>query len=91
VVTKSSPLVVDIFTASGNVLVVNNNLQPKQYKPISNGIGLENIRSKYELLQQGGFQVLKDEKNFSVVLPLIWSPVMEQQISLLNTPVTNKV
>ena len=91
VVTKSSPLAVDIFTATGNVLVVNNNLQLKQYKPISNGIGLENIRSKYELLQQSGFQVLKDEKNFSVVLPLIWSPVMEQQISLLNTPATNKV
>ena len=70
--SKSKPLVIDIFTTAGNKLVVNNNLQRRTVKAQSNKVGLENIRSKYELLKQPGFQVMEDEKNFTVVLPLIW-------------------
>ncbi len=82
VVLKSRPLVIDIFTTAGNILIVNNNLQPRQTKKTSTstGVGLGNIRSKYALINQGGFQVLDDDKNFSVVLPLIWSPVLENHI-----------
>ncbi|HZF64115.1 MAG TPA: histidine kinase [Chitinophagaceae bacterium] len=77
VVSKQSPLVIDIFTAAGNILVVNNNLQPKQLKTISHRIGLNNIRSKYQLMNNDGFQVLEGNKNFSVVLPLVWAPAAE--------------
>lgn len=70
--SKNKPLVIDIFTTAGNKLVVNNNLQRRTVKAPSNKVGLENIRSKYELLKQPGFQVMEDEKNFTVVLPLIW-------------------
>lgn len=73
--SKSKPLVIDIFTTAGKKLVVSNNLQRKTVKVPSNKIGLENIRSKYELLQESGFQVIEDAKNFTVVLPLIWKPV----------------
>lgn len=81
VVSKQSPLVIDIFTAAGNILVVNNNLQLKQLKSASHHVGLENIRSKYNLMKQTGFQVLDGNKNFSVVLPLIWGPVAESHLS----------
>lgn len=80
VVLKRTPLVVDIFTAAGNILVVNNNLQPRNTKPASSKIGLKNIRYKYELLNRPGFQILQDTKNFSVVLPLIWSPTLANSI-----------
>ena len=70
--SKNNPLVIDIFTTAGNKLVVNNNLQRRTIKAPSNKVGLENIRSKYELLRQDGFQVMEDERNFTVVLPLIW-------------------
>jgi len=70
--SKTKPLVIDIFTTAGNKLVVNNNLQRRTVKAPSNKVGLENIRLKYELLRQPGFQVIEDEKNFTVVLPLIW-------------------
>ena len=80
VVSKQSPLVIDIFTAAGNILVVNNNLQLKQLKSASHRVGLENIRSKYNLMNQSGFQVLDGNKNFSVVLPLIWGPVAESHL-----------
>ncbi len=80
VLSKNKPLMIDIFTTSGNKLVVSNNLQPRTVKGPSNKIGLDNIRSKYELLNRQGFQVLQDKKNFSVVLPLIWSKVADQKL-----------
>lgn len=80
IVLKRTPLVVDIFTAAGNILVVNNNLQLRHSKPSSSRIGLQNIRYKYELLNRPGFQILQDSRNFSVVLPLIWSPTLANSI-----------
>lgn len=71
--SRSQPLVIDIFTTAGNRLVVNNNLQRRLIKVPSNKVGLENIKSKYLLLRQPGFQVMEDEKNYTVVLPLIWN------------------
>jgi two-component system, LytTR family, sensor kinase len=73
VLSKNKPLVVDIFTTAGNKLVVNNNLQRRTVKAPSNKVGLENIRAKYALLKQPGFQVMEDKNNFTVVLPLIWN------------------
>ena len=73
VLSKNKPLVIDIFSAAGNKLVINNNLQKRSLKAPSNNVGLQNIKAKYELLKQPGFQVLEDDKNFTVVLPLIWA------------------
>lgn len=73
VVSKSAPLEIDIFTIAGNKLVINNNLKRRAVKAPSNKIGLDNIKAKYSLLRQQGFQVMEDEKNFTVVLPLIWN------------------
>jgi two-component system LytT family sensor kinase len=70
---KAHPLVIEIFTTAGNKLVVNNNLQRRTVKAPSNKVGLDNIKAKYELLKQPGFQVMEDGKNFTVVLPLIWN------------------
>src|SRR5215213_5852232 len=80
VLSKNKPLVIDIFTTAGNKLVVSNNLQLRTLKVPSNKIGLENIKTKFELLNQHGFQVLKDPKTFSVVLPLMWNKVTGEKI-----------
>jgi sensor histidine kinase YesM len=82
--TKTQPLVIEIFTTAGNKLVVNNNLQRRTVKAPSNKVGLENIKAKYELLKQPGFQVMEDGKNFTVVLPLIWNNAKEKISSLLK-------
>jgi len=82
IVSKQLPLVIDIFTTTGNKLIVNNNLQLKLIKASSTGIGLENIKAKYELLEHPGFQVLEDDKNFTVVLPLLWSKTADNNFSL---------
>ncbi len=82
--SKLQPLVIEIFTTAGNKLVVNNNLQRRAVKAPSNRIGLDNIRAKYGLLNQDGFQVMEDGKNFTVVLPLIWNNMTEGKITLLK-------
>lgn len=79
VLSKNKPLVIDIFTAAGNKLIVNNNLQRRTVKGPSNKIGLDNIRTKYRLLNQNGFHVMEDARNFTVVLPLIWNNNIEKQ------------
>ena len=82
IVSRQHPLVIDIFTMVGNKLAVNNNLQAKAVKAPSNKVGLENIRHKFELLKQPGFQVMEDSRNFTVVLPLIWNVNAEKKLSI---------
>ncbi|NCU03426.1 MAG: hypothetical protein GXC73_05510 [Chitinophagaceae bacterium] len=84
VLSKNKPLVIDIFTTAGNKLVVNNNLQRRTVKAPSNRVGLENIKAKYDLLKQPGFQVMEDEKNYTVVLPLIWNNNGEKKRAVLT-------
>lgn len=73
IVSRQQPLVMEIFTTAGNKLVVNNNLQRKTMNKPSTRIGLSNIRAKYKLMKQDGFQIVEGERNFMVVLPLIWN------------------
>ncbi|MCW3073042.1 MAG: hypothetical protein JWP69_111 [Flaviaesturariibacter sp.] len=89
VLSKSKPLVIDIFTTAGNKLVVNNNLQRRTINRFSSKIGLTNIKQKYELIGQGGFHILEDEKNFCVVLPLIWSKAVDKNFINQTTTATN--
>lgn len=84
VLSKNKPLVIDIFTTAGNKLIVNNNLQRRTVKAPGNKVGLENIRAKYQLLNQPGFQVMEDKNNFTVVLPLIWNNVSTAKSALIK-------
>ncbi|HET7897038.1 MAG TPA: histidine kinase, partial [Flavisolibacter sp.] len=81
---KSQPLMIEIFTTAGNQLVVNNNLQRRTVKVPSNRVGLDNIKAKYDLLGQKGFQVMEDGKNFTVVLPLIWNSALQKGNTILK-------
>jgi sensor histidine kinase YesM len=73
VLGKSKPLNIEIFTTPASQLVVNNNLQRRHQHNWSSGIGLSNIKSKYKLMDEEGFQVIEGENHFMVVLPLVWN------------------
>ncbi|MBL7793803.1 MAG: histidine kinase [Saprospiraceae bacterium] len=73
IVSNDQPLVIEIFTTEGDQLIVHNNLQRKLVKAAGARIGLDSIKMKYQLLHQQGFQIIEDEKNFTVALPLVWS------------------
>ncbi|MGN6491240.1 MAG: sensor histidine kinase [Agriterribacter sp.] len=87
--SKNYPLVIDIFTVAGNKLIVNNNLRRRVKKISGTRVGLENIKAKYHLLGKKGFQVIEDEKNFTVVLPLIWNNTNDYKP--LGTAIKNTV
>ncbi|QEC67179.1 hypothetical protein FRZ67_07680 [Panacibacter ginsenosidivorans] len=89
IVSKQQPLSIDIFSMPGNKLAINNNLQCKPANVHSNKVGLSNIKLKYELLQQTGFKVLEDPKNFTVILPLIWNHTADKQMAFAQQNAIN--
>ncbi len=62
IVSKQQPLMIEIFTTPAQQLIVNNNLQRKDMKERSTRIGLQNIRSKYQLLQENGFRLCRAKR-----------------------------
>ncbi|HEX6914200.1 MAG TPA: two-component regulator propeller domain-containing protein [Chitinophagaceae bacterium] len=69
-VLKEKPLVLKIFVEAGQ-LVVRNNINPKLHPERSAGLGLQNIRRRYELLTKRPVVITADEEYFTVVVPLI--------------------
>ncbi|GAB3507673.1 histidine kinase [Spirosoma knui] len=71
VVMASKPLTVEIRTDELANLHVINNLQQKKHGVISNGVGLTNIITKYEMLGQPQPIVREEAGQFRVALPLM--------------------
>jgi two-component system, LytTR family, sensor kinase len=88
--SKESPLIIDIFTTAGNILVVTNNLQKKHTNVFSNHVGLKNIDLKFNLLKHPGLQVIEDDKNFTVVVPLLWAGSVNDEHKVLNKGITEE-
>ncbi|MEH6535785.1 MAG: histidine kinase [Psychroserpens sp.] len=78
-VTSSKPLHIKIYEKAGN-LIVENNLQPKQIVKKSSGVGLENIKQRYELLSNKRVQINQKAKSFAVSIPML-----TKQVSIMRT------
>lgn len=70
IVDPDTPLIVQLYTQNEK-LVVSNNLQKKKRAVVSNKIGLNNIISKYKLLNHPEVEIIETDNEFKVVLPLI--------------------
>jgi hypothetical protein len=71
IVSMQHPLRIEIRQKE-DVLIVSNNFQPKKLEDVeSNGIGLENIRRRYELMSNKQPEIIKNETEFCVKLPLL--------------------
>ena len=64
-------MVVRIEVSDRDELVISNPIYPKFTKPVTNGTGLNNLMSRFELLTGQKIRVEKDERDFRVFLPLI--------------------
>jgi two-component system LytT family sensor kinase len=78
-VTSSKPLHIKIFESNG-LLVVENNLQPKQIVKKSSGVGLDNIRQRYNLLTDKKVSINQEADSFAVAIPML-----TKQISVMRT------
>ena len=68
-VTSSKPLHIKIYEEAGN-LVVLNNLQPKQIVKKSSGVGLSNIKQRYQLLTDKKVIINQQAKSFEVAITM---------------------
>lgn len=69
IVSPKRPLHIQIVS-HGQALLVQNTLQRKQIRVLSNGIGLANIHTKYRLLNLPSPVIDEGEGEFRVTLPL---------------------
>lgn len=69
-ISSETPLCISI-TSSGNTLLVKNNINHKRNPEHSTGTGLQNIINRYRLLTTEEVVIRQDEKEFTVVIPLI--------------------
>jgi ligand-binding sensor domain-containing protein len=68
--SKSKPLYIEIIV-NNEFILVQNNLQPKQSKEISTGLGLKNISERFRLFAGKQIIIEKTQELFLVKLPLI--------------------
>lgn len=61
------------ITTDKDYLIISNNLQEKKNKPHSTQVGLKNIIDRYEMLTQKNVEIIKNEHNFIVKLPILKS------------------
>lgn len=71
VVSRSRPLHIQVHANGNNTIVVSNNLQLRDSVDNSTKIGLNNIIKRYQLVSGRNVEVCKDEKCFTVTLPLL--------------------
>ncbi len=71
-VSRETPIRIIIEEKNGR-LSVSNNINPKINPEKSAGMGLQNIRGRYELLSDIPLEILKEENKFTVLIPLLKS------------------
>lgn len=68
---KTHPLQINISSVGNGELLITNTLIPLVNEPVSIGIGLENIISRYALLSDKTVEISKTADLFKVKIPLL--------------------
>lgn len=71
VISSEHPLKIRIFGEEGNIVIENNVLRKNVLPEESKGIGLENIRRRYNFLSNRPVEVVSDDLAFTVKLPIL--------------------
>lgn len=69
-ISDEKPLTIRVYSQQ-NYLIVENDLSPRVSTETSTGYGTLLISKVYDYYHMEGFEILKDEKQFKVVLPII--------------------
>jgi sensor histidine kinase YesM len=73
VVTQEQPLTIYIIENNKNICVVND-LQPKTQLASGSGVGLANLKERYQFLSDQAVVINKYDQQFSVCIPIIDEP-----------------
>lgn len=69
-VTEKHPLTINIYNTKDH-LIIQNNIRAKQLATTRNGIGLNNIKNRFEVFTDKPIEIEKNGDNFIVKLPLL--------------------
>lgn len=69
-ITATTPLLISIYSDNEDI-VVSNNIIPRLKVASSFGIGLKNLQEKYAILSNKTIDLVKNENEFTVKLPLL--------------------
>jgi two-component system, LytTR family, sensor kinase len=70
IISSEKPLMIDLFI-EGDKLIVKNNLQRKNQVQEGTGVGLENIKNRYQLVSKKDVDIIVTSQSFMVALPLL--------------------
>jgi two-component system, LytTR family, sensor kinase len=70
IISSEKTLIIDLFI-EGEKLIVKNNLQRKNQVQEGTGVGLENIKNRYQLISKKDVAVIITAQSFMVALPLL--------------------
>jgi len=79
IVTESKPLHIKIYESNGN-LIVENNLQIKQVVKKSSGVGLNNIKQRYQLLSNKSVSIAESKTSFKVAIPMLTKQIKQMKL-----------
>lgn len=71
VIAEEQPLHIRLYCSDGFIIVENNLQRKKILEQDSAGIGLENIKRRYEFLSDKSVQVIEELDTFKVMLPVL--------------------
>lgn len=74
ITSESKPIKISIYKEN-NFLVVENTFQPKDSIKDSTGVGLNNIKNRYQLISNQKVDIQQTEENFSVKLPILTTKI----------------
>lgn len=84
-ISEAEPLKIQIYEEAG-MLVVKNNFQPKKIINKTSGIGLWNIRQRYNLLTFRKVKVFSDQEVFRIALPILTKQISSSSQIKKNKP-----
>ncbi len=68
---KDNPLQIRIYSSQADEIIIENTIKPLLKSPVSSGVGLKNIISRYSLLSDKIPQIIQVEHKFIVKIPLL--------------------
>ncbi|MEM7299383.1 MAG: histidine kinase, partial [Bacteroidota bacterium] len=84
VISKTKPLLIEIYVENGKSIVVKNNLQKKKTIEKSTKTGLANIHKRYEYFGKQNIDVITTAENFMVAVPLLNISTAEEQLAEIS-------
>ena len=70
IATETKPLKIRIYKED-NFLIIENTFQPKESVKDSTGVGLNNIKNRYQLISNQKIDIQQTEEQFRVKLPIL--------------------